>query len=380
MIRKFLLLQIGLLLYCVCGSVTVDAAVNQSLEGQLVGLAADVKDFLDQDRLLKGKKLRLEEVSSKAMPDANCEPFIEEKLSALLEGTIGQSTNLSLSVEISYLVSQTKTNKNNRVIQITATLIDKGIPRKSFLREVNNTSDIGRVLGSTLAPPDTQDYQERLASVTKAFEEPSFKLRNQSQIQAIGNTNYSIEIRKRIGGKGNADPVVPVDENGLAFAPIEVEDTYEIVLFNYDVNADAVAKVDIDGLDAINTFNSDVDADGNKVVYPGYFVPRATASGPGRHVIPGWLHTVKPGADNVFEFVVNKLGQGAASEKEVRGKTGVITVRFFDAYDPNERPRGRNFGETGKGQPRKQDYRLVEAVIGTEPLSIVSVRYSQSPE
>jgi hypothetical protein len=97
-------------------------------------------------------------------------------------------------------------------------------------------------------------------------------------------------------------------------------------------------------------------------------------------VIPGWLHTVKPANDNVFEFVVNRLGQGAASELNVRGKTGVITVRFFDSYRPDEKPRGRNFGETGKGQPRKQDYQLVESVIGTEPLSIVTVRYSRTPE
>jgi hypothetical protein len=197
---------------------------------------------------------------------------------------------------------------------------------------------------------------------------------------ASGNANYSVEVRRRVGGKGAANPVVPVDQNGKAFASIDISDTYEIALFNYDTQADAVAKVDIDGLDALSTFCSDLDDKGNKLVPSGYFIPRATSAGPGVHVVPGWFHTIKTGNDNVFEFVVNALGQGAASALKVRGKTGIITVRFFDAYKPGEKPRERNFGETGKGQPRKQDYVLVESVIGSEPLSIVSVRYSRSPQ
>ena len=82
----------------------------------------------------------------------------------------------------------------------------------------------------------------------------------------------------------------------------------------------------------------------------------------------------------MFEFVVNELGKGAASALKVRGKTGVITVRFLDAYAPSEKPRARSFGETGKGRPRKQDYVLVETVVGSEPLSQVTIRYSRSPE
>jgi hypothetical protein len=379
MFQKFHVPTFGLFLCLLFAGGAATAATNQSLEGQLAGLAADVKEFLDGDRLLKGQKLRLDKVSSSGMPDANYDQFVEQELTKLLGDAVNDRANLLLKVEYSYLVSETETNRDNRVIQIVAKLIDNGRTIKSFLREVNNTSDISRVVGNTQAPPDTTKYKERLISVEKAFNQPQFKVHDKTQIQAAGNSNYSVEIRKRVGGKGDANAVVPMDEAGLAFAPIEIADTYEIVLLNYDQNADAVAKVDIDGLDAINTFNSDVDAAGKKVAYPGYFIPRATASGPGVHVIPGWLNTVKPGDANVFEFVVNELGKGAASALKVRGKTGVITVRFFDSYRPDEKPRGRNFGETGKGQPRKQDYQLVESVIGSEPLSIVTVRYSRTP-
>ncbi|MBX3421785.1 MAG: hypothetical protein KF752_09555 [Pirellulaceae bacterium] len=370
--------------YCVFTMLTlpgglINAATNQSLEGQMAGLAADVKDFLNGDRLLKGQKLRLDRVSSSGMPDANYDQFIEQQLTKLLEDVVDSGAALLLKVEYSYQVSETESNRNNRVIQIIAKVLERGRTKKTLLREVNNTSDISRVLGNTQAPADSVDYQVRLTSTEKAFEQPAFKIIGKTQVSS-DTPNYSVEIRKRSGGKGDTSPVVPVNENGRAFAPIDINDTYEIVLYNYDSLADAVAKVDIDGLDAINTFSIDLDSSGQKIVHQGYFIPRATNSGPGIHIIPGWLHTLRPGNDNVFEFVVNELGRGAASSLNVRGKTGVITVRFFDAYKPTEQPRGRNFGETGKGQPRKQDYALIETVVGSEPLSVVTVRYSRSPQ
>jgi hypothetical protein len=382
MSHKFLALKIGLLLCLFFAGGAASAPTNQSLEGALAGVAADVRDLLKKDRRLQGRKINLDDVSRTRIPRGNYDQIIQETLEKLLENEIDETSNLLLTIEYTYLVSDQNTNRGNRVIQIEAKLSEDGLPviHNKILREVNNTADISSIVGNTVTPPDTQDYKQRLTAVETAFKDPTFNTVGNTQVQATGNKNYSVEIRKRVGGKGDAIPIVPINQSGLAFAPIEIADTYEIVLFNYDQGADAVAKVSIDGLDAINTFNADVDATGKKVAYPGYFIPRATASGPGVHVIPGWLHTVKPANDNVFEFVVNKLGQGAASELKVRGKTGVITVRFFDSYRPDEKPRGRNFGETGKGQPRKQDYQLVESVIGTEPLSIVTVRYSRAPE
>lgn len=357
------------------------ASTNQALTGQLIGLANDIKEFLDGDRLLKGRKIRFDKVSSSGMPDTNFDQSIELKLNELLQDRIDpQEKRLILKVELSYLVSETATNLDNRVIQVTAKMLDSGRTVKSFLREVNNTSDINRILSNTVTLPDTKDYKLRLASVESTFEKPSFNLIQNSQIAAPGQESYRVEIRKRSGGQGTLSPVEPFDQQGHAFAPLEVSDTYEIVLYNYDMASDAVARVDIDGLDAITTFCADVDADGKQVVFEGYYIPRATSSGPGVHIVPGWFHTLKPGNDNVFEFVVNELGKGAATALKARGKTGVITVRFFDAYQPNEKPRSRNFGETGKGRPRKQDYDLKNVIIGTEPISQVSVRYSRKPD
>ena len=362
-------------------SASVALAQNQTFEGQLAGLADDISKFMEGDRLLKGQKLRLDRVSSSGMPDANFDQSIEQAMRANLKPLLDDNAVLLLKIEVSYLVSETNTNRDDRVIQIVAKILERGRAKNApFIREVNNTSDIGRILGNSQAPPDTQDHKVRLTAVEKAFEAPTFKILNKSQVVSPTNADYSVEIRKRVQGKGEPQPVIPNNERGLAFAPVDIGDTYEIALLNYDPSADAVAKIDIDGLDALSTFCADVDQEGKPVKHQGYFVPRATASGPGVHVVTGWLHTIKPGNDNVFEFVVNELGKGAASSLKVRGKTGVITVRFFDAVRPDEKPRARNFGETGKGQPRKQDYTLVPAVVGTEPRSIITIRYSRNPE
>jgi hypothetical protein len=354
--------------------------INQALEGAVFGLAQDIKDFLEADRLLRGQKIRLDRVSSDGLPDSNYDQFFEQALSKHLETVLADRAALLLKVEYSYVVSDTEANRGNRILQIHAKLSERGMTKKTFLREVNNTSDISRVLGNTQQPLDSKVFPERLKAVEASFEAPSFQIVESTQVAAPANAKYTVELRRRVGGRGEALPVKTQDEFGLAFAPLDISDTYEIVLSNYDTAADAVAKIDIDGLDAISTFCIDRDSQGELIQYPGYFIPRATNAGPGRHVVSGWLHTVERGDKNVFEFVVNELGKGAASARQVRGKTGVITVRFFDSYRAGEQPRGRNFGETGQGQPRKQDYDLIEVNLGSEPVSQVTVRYSRNPE
>ncbi len=165
-----------------CGACPATAATNQSLEGQLAGLANDVTEFLAGDRLLQGRKLRLDRVSSTGMPDANYDQHIELVLGKFLNAILDDGATLLLKVEYSYLVSETATNRDNRVIQITAKLMERGRTAKTFLREVNNTSDISRVLGNTLTPPDSADYKTRLTATEKAFEEPNFKLIGKTQV------------------------------------------------------------------------------------------------------------------------------------------------------------------------------------------------------
>lgn len=373
-------------------STFASADVNQTLEGQLSGLVNDIRELMKNDVVLgAGRKLKLEAPSAEGMDD-HLTPFFEQALKLRLGDLVDETSSLRLKLVYSYVESSSLENKGKRVIQMVAKLFDKGKPIKLptregsipvdelAVRDVNNTADIGRLLGVTMTPVDSKDHQQRLNATEDAFENPKFKQIGASQVASPEAANFAVELRRRISGKGEAAPVTIKNANGQAFAAIEIGDTYEIVLYNLDSQRDVVAKINIDGLDAISAFCTDTDSAGKKVVYPGYFIPRATAGKPGEHVVPGWLNTVKRGSDNVFDFVVNELGKGAASSLNVKGKSGVVTVSFFVATKPDEKTRSRNFGETGLGKPRKQDYDLVEAVVESEPASIVSIRYSHSPK
>ncbi|MEI8022531.1 MAG: hypothetical protein WCH39_30255, partial [Schlesneria sp.] len=164
----------------------------------------------------------------------------------------------------------------------------------------------------------------------------------------------------------------PESVKGLAFTKLGVGEYYELELSNND-KSDAIATITVDGLDVATTFTSDLGPDGKKARYPGFLVPKAKTV-----VIKGWLHTVdqsKP--DNVFSFVVNKLGQGAATQLNTRGSVGVITAQFREACPPNG-SLSRSFGgETGKGEPLDQKYKLEPVKIGDRVLSTVSIRYNR---
>jgi hypothetical protein len=374
---------------------------NQTLDGSVFGLAQDVLEFLENDRLLaKGTKIRLDRISSDGIPDGNYDQFFTNALERHLSGVIDERATLLLKFQYAYLESQSATNKGLRIIQLTAELKERGITKHTFKpREVNNTSDISRILGITLMPPVFEEkssssedatpkvektnadrYRERLRATEAAMEHPAFDVVNRTQIAALDNATYTVEIRRKAGGQGDLLPVSPIDQQGLAFAPVEIGDTYQITLYNYARDYDAVARVEIDGLDVIHTFLEDRDPQGNTLNYPGYFIPRATDQGPGVHVVPGWLRTVQPGDTNVFDFTVNELGKGAASALKVQGKTGVISVRFFDACPEDGKLRSRSFGETGKGAARRQDYATIPVQVGSEPVAQISIRYSRSPK
>ena len=370
----------------------VDAAPpNMTLAGQLAAITDQLKGIMTKDPLLKNQKLKFGKVVNEDLPDSNFELRLEQELRKLLDDQLDDRAELTLSASYDYLQVTQGDNKGRKVIQIRLKIKDSNGRElaenvkdiNSLVREINNTNDIARILGATLAPPDVQNFEQRNEAVKKAAAKPEFATHPErpTAVIAPGQPHYAVELRKSVGGQGAPRVVPPTDERGRAFASIEVGDTYEVVLLNFDPKYDAVAKLEIDGLDTANTFHIDRDDQG-PVKYPGYFVPRAVGGKPGEHVVPGWLHTVQKRAetkDNVFQFVVNELGKGAASAKQARSSIGMITVQFFDGAANGEKMRGRNFGETGQGKGMQVDYKLKELQVGTEPLSIIAIRYTRNP-
>ena len=372
----------------------VDAAPpNMTLAAQLAAITDQLKGIMTTDPLLKNQKLKFGKVVNEALPDSNFELRLEQELRKLLDDQLDDRAELTLSASYDYLQVTQGDNKGRKVIQIRLKIKNSNgqeLAEKvkeindSLVREINNTNDIARILGVTLAPPNVQDFKQRNEAVEKAAAKPEFATHPQrpTAVIAPGQPHYAVELRKSVGGHGAPQAVPPTDEKGRgAFASIAVGDTYEVVLLNFDPKYDAVAKLEIDGLDAANTFHIDRDDQG-PVKYPGYFVPRAVGGKPGEHVVPGWLHTVQKRAeskDNVFQFVVNELGKGAASAKQARSSIGMITVQFFGPKKEVEGVVPRGVGETGLGKGLQVDYELKQMRTGTDPLSIIAIRYTRAP-
>ncbi|MCA9051991.1 MAG: hypothetical protein KDA89_24805 [Planctomycetaceae bacterium] len=346
-----------------------------SFPGQLTSITLELREIMKADPLLRNRKLRFGKVVNENLAESNFELRFEKELRTELADLLESSSDLTLSATYDYVTSDSGDNSGRKVIQISVSVRDsRRRELAKLIREVNNTGDIARILGQTLTPPDTLNFAERNLAVEHSQDHPSFQTHPQrsTAIIAPGQPRYAVELRKCIGGEGTPKPIEPVSREGSAFVELGLGDTYQVVLLNFDEQFDAVAKLEIDGLDAANTFNTD------GVVYPGYFIPRAVGRNPGEHIVSGWLHTVRKTNDNVFQFVVNELGKGAVGAKNGRSSIGVINVQFFDASEPGEIMRGRKFGETGKGQGMQIDYKLKHVQVGSEPLSIISIRYNRS--
>lgn len=352
--------------------------------GQLIKNVDELKEKVARDPKLKGQKLKFTQINS-AIDDrdaANSVLKIESFLKSELKSILDSKAENTLEGKVAYIKPDSGDNRGFHVLQIK--LVASGPNGKELFetieREVNDTDDINAFLQNTIAPSSTKSYPERNADMHKARVSPKFALipGSESRVCAVGETRYSLEVRRKVQGKGESLPVPVTDVDGLAFASVDIGDTYEVFLYNHDPETDSVAKLEIDGVDVVNQFNKDI-TNGQK--FPGYFVPRGTKEQPGVHPVPGWYHTASkaPGVPNAFKFKVNKLGEGVASEVGLRSNVGGITVQFFDACEPNGKLRNKTAGETAKGEGMQVDYDLKPVVVATKPTSIISIRYTRTP-
>lgn len=347
--------------------------IDMNFNGQMASAVAELKNKMNADPDLKGRKLRLGKFGGPNLPDSNFELAFESTLEKLLEETLDDESDFIVSGEYDFLSGRLPENMGLKVIQVEIKIVDPSRRvLQRILREINNTEDIAEIHGATVAPPDTTDFEKRNKAVTDATNRAtrSFSTRNDTQVTAAGNDNYAVEILKRNGGTGPLVAVKPRDVKGLAFADLNVGDTFEIVLYTYATNCDASCVVTIDGLDVANTFSTD------SRKYDGYVIPRAKRSSSSKHPIPGWLQTTKRSTKNVYSFVVNELGKGAATAMKSRNRKGIINVKFFEAVPPEQSLPSRTFGEVGKGEPIDIGYKTTRMKRRETPVSNISIRYS----
>lgn len=346
--------------------------VRKDFEGQLIGVAKDLQEKIGFDRKLKDSRLRLGKVTS-GIPDSNAELEIERRLRDLFADTLEDDASMILAGEYNFVEGQERDNRGLSVVELILKVVNRrGVVMQSARREVNHSDDIAMLSGVTAVVPDVETLDERNIAVTQAFDEPGFGLRNGTEIHAVGESRYTVEICRLENDGGGCRPLRPESSAGMAFVPLSVRDNFAIRMRNYDPDRSILGEIKIDGLSVVNAFSEDRP-------YPGYLIaPAPGEDQPAEHRVDGWLRTVADAVDNVFRFEVKTFGRGAASELKSRTGTGVITVQFYAAAEAGERLRGRNFGEVGRGEPVSVDYRTQKVVRSEIAESTVTIRYRPS--
>lgn len=381
---RFLVLAAALGL--ACGS--AQAAPSRFLETELNDLLTKVSDALESDAAIKGRTISLGRIGSDERPDSNYAPELRRIFEERLKGKLIPAGDLKMTVE--YDVADAENDVANGAasgmkmkVLLIRVIIRDSKKRELFNKsaEVNETADIARVMGLTVAPPPTGNQAERNKAVDEAFNlnqgkqpgavRPTFQVRNETQIGIPGANRFFVEILVKDAPDGPAKPVKPVPNAlGNAFVDIKGNQFYEVKLHNND-DFDCVARVRVDGQDAMNRFNAD------GVQYPGLLIAKNSQG-----VLKGWMHTVKPRPvekDNVFSFKVREYAFGSGASIPANGEVGVISVQFAVAWKVGEnRPAGRSIGrETEQGPGLEENFKIEPRNIG-DFNETISIRYSPS--
>ncbi|MCR9201356.1 MAG: hypothetical protein NXI04_22155 [Planctomycetaceae bacterium] len=354
--------------------------IEMTFEGQLDSAVGELKEKIKDDPDLNGRVLRLGKFSGPNLPDSTFDAAFEEKLRELMGSTLGEQSEFVVSGVYDQIEGTLAENDGLDVIQFTIEIRHKRRKLLSVTREINNSADIARINGGTVALPEkrpgekTDEHLQRrnkAATATASVDGSTgqdFDIKDGTRVTAKGAPDYAVEILTVKNG-GTPKPVTPRAVNGRAFVDIAVGEKIIVKAYNYDSKFAAIAKIAIDGLDVVNTFSEDSQK------YGGYVVPKGTSSGPGVHAVPGWLITTRRSTDNVYEFVVNKLGEGAATEMKSRHRLGVMHVEFYVAVPENgSLPRGH--GEIGRGKTMDVGYEVKPLKFRDSPVANISIRYS----
>jgi hypothetical protein len=87
--------------------------------------------------------------------------------------------------------------------------------------------------------------------------------------------------------------------------------------------------------------------------------------------------SAKQNQSNVFQFVINELGKGAATARQSRSGRGVIHVQFFEVVPEGLELPARSFGEVGTGKPIDVSYGLRQMQRRETPIANIAIRYTE---
>jgi hypothetical protein len=264
-------------------------------------------------------------------------------------------------------------------VEFTLKVVDDG--GKSLLKEdrrfkIFDQKDIAILLGlTTHTPPETpRRGRGQEVSVTAAIEDPRFFLAG-SRVQASRTSPYAVEIAVAPSARGPFRARRPKNRDGLAYVRIRKGEVYRVRVINRS-RYKAAVTLSIDGI-SIFSFCKERTKEGDPK-YSKLIVP------PGVSEIKGWFIDLR----NSESFVATEYAKSAAAELKSTAKTGMITVTFAAAWDPNGKPppdeprheeeknQDSDDEATGRGQRVPDRYREGHHEVGVLR-DTISIRYTK---
>ncbi|MFG0296268.1 MAG: hypothetical protein ACF8PG_10210 [Maioricimonas sp. JB045] len=215
--------------------------------------------------------------------------------------------------------------------------------------------------------------EARDTALKEAIATPQFHQVNSNVISASSSSQFHVEVLVAPQEGAPFQPIAIETRGGFPFVPLAEGNLYAVRVHNnsqFDVGVELL-------LDGVNSLHF---ADNPDISKTGKWVIAAGTTG----TIQGWFVN----ASTVDSFLITSVPDGVASKIGSPQRIGNITAAFFPAWTGSEVPAfeqllaagtGRGEIATGRGPSQQARSTIVERHFGTQPLSIISLRYKNPP-
>lgn len=363
--------------------VQIPADASTEIQKELVDVAKSIAGVLSQRN---ENRIAVGQFTGPSRMPSSSGPAIAKALSDEL-GKLGimVSRRAPLEVKGDYLAVVNERNRGPAALLKGRMLDATGTVVYEFEKGFSNDATVAALFGLTVEIPPNESPRETRKRLRESIDEPKATISSGAppsdlppaealpvEKPAVANTRLSAgsgspyQIEVLVKTPKGYEPRPLTDDEGLAFAPIQKEETYAIRIYN-NSPYDAAVTVSVDGL---NLFSFSENPAYKQL---GIVILGAKSSG----TIYGW-HRTNETSDS---FLVTEYSKSAAAELKQTADLGTITCSFCAAWPQGTEPPPdelvkRGDTATGRGASVAAKYQEVARQIG-RMRAACSIRYTK---
>jgi hypothetical protein len=331
------------------------------LNAELEKAAGTVVSFLQkrgENRVAVGQF-----TGSSRMPSSSGASIAKELSEALARQGVEVSRKALLEVKGDFLPTVNERQRGPSAI-LKARILDRnGETLFEFDQQFVEEETVTAMFGLTVEIPPDAGPRERKELLRVSIDEPQTHF-TETKVRPSAGSPYAIELLVRQGE--DYVPRPPADDEGLAFASINPDETYAVRIYN-DSDFDAAARLSIDGINLFAFSDNPAYREMGLVIVPAH----------GVGTIRGW-HRTNEVSDS---FLVTDYAKSAAAELKQEIDLGMVTCTFSAAWPegsapPPDESQTRGQSATARGAEVAAKYKQVARHIG-RTRAAVTVRYAK---